>query len=193
VDVLGNTRGDAEWIRSPRIVALIFSALMVSLVFGTSFVVINAVRPFRADAFVRPAQPLSDDQTRAQVVESAKQIVTVAGLRDATGGYTLMSCADQHDPPYQGVVYMSFRLPHGNTMGYFREMASAMVLDGWRENSTQDQHFGRKLSKDGVTAIFYRNADAPGFGTMRLYGQCRNTSDHRDDTAGWTEISDQLG
>jgi hypothetical protein len=26
----------------------------------------------------------------------------------------------------------------------------------------------------------------------RLYGECRNTSDHRDDNPVWTEVSDQL-
>ena len=34
-----------------------------------------------------PANPLSDSQAMAQVIEPAKQIIKVAGLADPTGGY----------------------------------------------------------------------------------------------------------
>jgi hypothetical protein len=50
------------------------------------------------------------------------------------------------------------------------------------------KHFGEKLTKDGVTAIFYRNV-AAGFATMRIYGECRNTTDHRSDNPAWIEVT----
>jgi hypothetical protein len=28
---------------------------------------------------------------------------------------------------------------------------------------------------------------------MRLYGECRNTADHRNDNPAWTDITDKLG
>jgi len=28
---------------------------------------------------------------------------------------------------------------------------------------------------------------------MRLYGECRNTADHRSDNPVWREVTDQLG
>jgi len=28
---------------------------------------------------------------------------------------------------------------------------------------------------------------------MRLYGECRNVADHRNDNPVWREVSDQLG
>ena len=46
------------------------------------------------------------------------------------------------------------------------------------------EHFGQKLTKDGVTAIFYRSGNDTDFATMRLYGECRNTADHRNDNPG---------
>jgi hypothetical protein len=55
------------------------------------------------------------------------------------------------------------------------------------------EHFGQKLTRDGVTAIFYRSVNDVGFATMRLYGECRNTADHRNDNPVWTEVTDQLG
>lgn len=54
------------------------------------------------------------------------------------------------------------------------------------------EHFGKKLTKDGVTSIFYRNLDDANFGTMRLYGECRNMGDHRNDNPAWTELTDLL-
>ena len=53
------------------------------------------------------------------------------------------------------------------------------------------EHFGKKLTKDGVTAIFYRNVDDTDCRQpMRLYGECRNTADHRNDNPVWTEVTD---
>jgi hypothetical protein len=27
---------------------------------------------------------------------------------------------------------------------------------------------------------------------MKVYGECRNTANHRNDSTGWTDITDQL-
>jgi hypothetical protein len=58
-----------------------------------------------------PANPLSDDQAEAQVVDAAKQIAQLVSLPDMYGGFAFESCNDQGDPPYRGVVEMSFKLP----------------------------------------------------------------------------------
>ena len=56
------------------------------------------------------------------------------------------------------------------------------------------QHlFGATLYKDGVTAILYRDPDRATSGIMKMYGECRNIANHRnDDATGWTDITDQL-
>lgn len=50
-----------------------------------------------------------------------------------------------------------------------------------------------KLTRDGVTSTFHENPDDPKFATMRIYGQCRNMSDHRNDNPAFTDITDRLG
>ena len=50
------------------------------------------------------------------------------------------------------------------------------------------ESFGRKLTRDGVTTTFQRNVDKADFGTMRIYGECRNMADHRNDNPAWTDI-----
>lgn len=181
------------WLRAPRSVALLAAALAVSLVLGIAVVVAISLDASDHGALDRPADPLTDDQAATQVLESAKQIVATARLRDAAGGYSFISCEDANDPPYQVVVYMSFVLPQTNSVKYLRDVATAMAAHGWSRAPTMGEHFGHKLTRDGVTSIFYRNVNDSDFGTMRLYGECRNTADHRNDDPAWTDVTDQLG
>jgi hypothetical protein len=104
-----------------------------------------------------------------------------------------VSCKNENEPPYQAALYLSFRLPDNNSVAYLREVAGAMAAHGWANAPAMGEHFGQKLTKDGVTSVFYRNVNDADFGTMRLYGQCRNAADHRDDNPVWTEVTAQLG
>jgi hypothetical protein len=137
--------------------------------------------------------PLTDEAARAQVVEPARQINAIGHLQRTTGGYALISCHNATDPPYQGVVYMSFALP-ADAFGYFRNLTSAMVASGWTEGPSPNHDApGTMLSKDAVTAVFGRDSAHLEVGTARIYGQCRNVGDHRHDAAAWVDITDQLG
>jgi hypothetical protein len=178
------------WLRSPPTVALLTAAFVISLFLGTAFLVINHSS---AQARGLGGQPLTDDQAAAQVVNSAKEIVAAAQLREATGGYAFVSCNNETEPPYQAAAYLNFRLPHRNWVQYLHDVATAMTYHGWADSPAMGEHFGHKLTKDGVTSIFHRNVTDADFATMRLYGECRNTADHRNDNPAWTEITDQLG
>jgi hypothetical protein len=126
-------------------------------------------------------------------VASAKQIVSLAQLQDASGGYAFVSCKNENEPPYQATIEMSFLLPQSNSVKYLRDVAASMAAHGWTHAASMGEHFGQKLTKDGVTAIFYRSVNDADFATMRLCGECRNTADHRNDNPAWTEVTDQLG
>ncbi|MDT5284800.1 MAG: hypothetical protein QOJ20_5995 [Mycobacterium sp.] len=178
------------WLRSPRSVVLLLEALVTALVMGAAFV---SLRDPRADAVALRGEPMTDAQAAGQVVASAKQIVSLAQLQDATGGYGFVSCKNENEPPYQAAIYMSFRLPQSNSVKYLRDVAASMTAHGWTPAASMGEHFGQKLTKDGVTAIFYRGVNDTDFATMRLYGECRNTADHRNDNPAWTDVTDQLG
>ena len=178
------------WLRSPRSVVLLLAALVTALVIAAAFV---SLRDLRADAVALHGEPMTDAQAAGQVVASAKQIVSVAQLQDATGGYAFVSCKNENEPPYQAAIYMSFRLPQSNSVKYLRDVAASMTAHGWTPAASMGEHFGQKLTKDGVTAIFYRSVNDTDFASMRLYGECRNTADHRNDNPAWTEVTDQLG
>jgi len=83
--------------------------------------------------------------------------------------------------------------PLARTPGYFTEIVAALTELGWTEGQSPTNHpGGRTLTRDGVSAIFYPNPDIAGRGTLQLYGECRDVTDHRMDTTGWTDITDRL-
>jgi hypothetical protein len=171
-------------------VVLLLAALVTAVVVCAAVV---SLRDMRVDAVTLQGAPMTDAQAAGQVLTSARQIVSVAALQGATGGRAFVSCKNENEPPYQATVYMSFRLPQSNSVSYLRDVAASMVAHGWARAPSMGEHFGQKLTKDGVTAIFYRSVNDTNFATMRLYGECRNTADHRNDHPVWTEVTEQLG
>jgi hypothetical protein len=171
---------------------LIGGALAVSLVFGAAEVVIDRLRPIAT--FDHPANPVSDEQSRKQVVEPAKQIVALGGLQTTSAGYLLVSCKNQYDPPYQGVVYLTFAVPSGaNAASYFPTIAATLTASGWTQGAPAPNHpFGSTLSKDAVAVSIYPQDDDSGFGVLNLSGECRNGNDHRSDSTGWADITAEL-
>lgn len=138
-----------------------------------------------------PASPLSDAEASAQVVDAADQIVDGAGLRDVDGGYAFVSCVNDQDPPNHAVVELNFAVPQGNPVRYLREVAAAMVRAGWQEAPTTAEHFGHKLTRGGLSAVFHQIDAHRELATMRISGECRNMTDHRADDPVWRELTDR--
>ncbi|HWF28742.1 MAG TPA: hypothetical protein VG327_10250 [Mycobacterium sp.] len=149
-----------------------------------------------------PANPLSDDQAEAHVVDAAKQIAQLVPLPDMYAGFAFESCNDQGDPPYRGVVEMSFEPPVDDWKGYpteadpdafFNQIAATMVAHGWTDGPPPGLHpNGRVINKDGVMAVMSWGPN-PGWSRIQLYGECRNMTDHHNDgKTNWVRITDQL-
>jgi hypothetical protein len=180
--------------RSPATRALVAATAVTALIIGGAYLAIDRLHASANNAVEHPGPAATDAQTQTEVVQHARDIVSITGLREPTAGYLLMSCKNQDDPPYQGAVYMDFELPPDiDADHYFRGVSDAMVARGWREGPAPNQHmFGRNLSKDGVNAILYPDRDTPARGVARIYGQCHDMSDHRGTKAEWTDITDRL-
>ena len=178
------------WLRSPRFVVPLLAVLVTAIVVGATVLWLT---DRAAEQLPLQGDPLTDAQAAGQVVASAKQIVSIAQLHGATGGYAFMSCKNKNEPPYQVAFYLNFHLPQDDSVKYLRDVATAMAARGWSAAPAMGEDFGRKLTKDGVTAIFYGSNNDTGLATLRLYGQCRDTADHRNDNPVWTEVTDQLG
>ncbi|WP_197513822.1 hypothetical protein [Mycobacterium sp. E2462] len=188
------THGHRQRLQLNQIRALAAAALTTSLVLGGGFLAVNRLHATPSDALDHPGDPLDDSGSKAQAVASARQIVGVAQLHTVSAGYSLMSCKNQQDPPYQGAVYVTFALPpraRGDL--YFAGLAATLADRGWREGLPPNNHpFARTLTRDGVTAVVYRQDDDPASGVARIYGQCRNVNDHRGDAAAWVDVTQDV-
>jgi hypothetical protein len=142
----------------------------------------------------QPANPMSDEQAEAQVVDVGRQLRKVAGLLDVSGGFSFESCNDQGEPPYRGLVDMSSRLPAGTDVDtYARQVAAAMVAAGWNDGPPPGlKPYGTVIHRDGVMVIM-GIANVDGLLAFTISGECRNMIDHRNDgKAVGREITDEL-
>jgi hypothetical protein len=184
----------ATVLRSRPAVLLIAAALLVSFVLGLSFVALHHFRDMRGAAVDPVAQPLTDEEAKAQVLRPAREIVGTGKLKSVSASYLLMSCTNADEPPYQGAIYLNFDVPDVlATPKYFDSIATAMTAGGWAEAMPPNRHpGGRTFTRDGVTVIYFRTDDASNRATMQIYGECRNTTDHRRDTTGWVDVTAAL-
>jgi hypothetical protein len=180
--------------RPPATRALIAATSVTALIIGGAYLAIDRLHASANNAVEHPGPAATDAQIQTEVVEHARDITMITGLREPTAGYLLMSCKNRDDPPYQGAVYMDFELPPDiDADHYFRGVSDAMAARGWREGLPPNQHmFGRNLSKDGVNAILYPDRDTPTRGVARIYGHCHDVSDRHGAKAEWTDITDRL-
>lgn len=124
---------------------------------------------------------LNDEQTRAQVVEPAKQIVQAAQLHDFTASFRFESCNDQNEAPYRGVAEVVFTFPaDADQQAYIDHIAVTMTGLGWSEGPPAGKMpYGRVLHQGQLMAIMAPEPDHPRFGSIDIYGECRNLTDQR--------------
>lgn len=170
---------------------LLAAALLCSLTLAAGFIVVHRIYDLRG---LPAVTPLSDEQSRQQVLDPARQIIAAGGLRHSDATYLLSSCSTEDQPPYQGTLYVGFAVPDViGTRALFRQIGQTMKTQGWRIGLPPSRHpNGWTLAKDGVTAVYYRDPDQDGRGVLRVYGECRDTSDHRLDGTGFADVTDEL-
>ncbi|WP_219858718.1 hypothetical protein [Mycobacterium persicum] len=132
--------------------------------------------------------PLSPQQARAQVVDAASDIINSlhAELTEATFSYE--SCNDQGEPPFRGVVDLSFWMPGVSHNGPAdpKTLISALVADGWSTDSDFISHSPtlRKKDVNAIVTVVPPALHGEGFNShvgVKLDGECRDTFDHRKD------------
>lgn len=181
-------------LRSRPFRLLLAASLVMSAALAATFIVMHRIYDLRGPAVEAPERPITDAAAMDQVLESARQVIGTGKLRAASGTYILASCAPDNAPPYQGSAYLDFDVPTvTETPAYFRGIARSLTARGWAEGLPPSHHpGGHTLVKDGVAAVYYRHPDLARRGVLQIYGECRNTTDHRLDTIGFTDITGEL-
>lgn len=182
---------DSARLRSRPVVATLAGTLVTLIVLGGVVVLTHRIN----DRPPAPsAAPLTDEQSRRQVLDVARQFTDAGQLGSPTASYLLVSCRSEDQPPYQGIVYMNFDVPRvAETAAYFDDIERAMTAAGWREGEPPGRHpGGRTLAKDGLVATYHRHPDLAGRGVLQIYGECRNVTDHRRDTTGFVDLTGEV-
>ena len=119
---------------------------------------------------------MTPDQTRAQVINAAREIVATLGLKDVSGHFSRESCNDQAVAPFRGVVGLSYG--HAPTLeasqAQIQQMIGVLKEHGWSAPGDFHSH-SPAVSKQNVTAVFdpYSPVQDAG-GSITLYGECRD-------------------
>ena len=148
----------------------------------------------KAESSKPPIVPLPDEASMQQVIDPAKEFVILNQLQDVTGGFGWVACGGQNEALYYGEVQLMFQLPEGvDEDRYIKQIVKMMVSHGWMDGPAEgDRSFGTLLHTNEVrAAITGGDSSTRELGKVRLSGECRNTNDHRDDSAG-IDITAQL-
>jgi hypothetical protein len=139
-------------------------------------------------------EPMPDPASMQQVILPAREFVILNRLQDVIGTFGWVDCGGQDGPLYSGEVHLSFLFPGGvGEDRYLAQMQKMMVSHGWLDTPLKEgAPAGTVLHTNEVRAeITGPSSDDSERGTIRLSGECRNTTDHREHSAE-IDITEQL-
>jgi hypothetical protein len=120
--------------------------------------------------------PMTPEQSKAQVVNAAREIVATLGLKGVSAHFTRESCNDQAVAPFRGIVGLDY--DHAPTLqasqAEIQQMIAVLKQHGWGTSGDFHSH-AASVSKQGVTAVFdpYSPVQNAG-GSISVYGECRD-------------------
>jgi hypothetical protein len=137
------------------------------------------------------SNPISPEQARAEVVDAARDIVTILHADVAEATFLYESCNDQGEPPFRGVVKLLLWIP-----GVARDQVvepdaviQPLTAHGWHTDPKLVSH-SPVLTKDNIdtnVTVVHRPPPGETIGAhvvAKVDGQCRDTTDHRKDDPG---------
>lgn len=123
------------------------------------------------------SSPLTPEQSRAQVVDAANEIVRKLNLPVVEAYFWRASCNDQGDPPFRGemrIAYPQAATPAESDAEIAR-MAAQLSGSGWTGDSEFRAH-GTVLTKGNVVAVLGpQNVSDPNR-EIELFGECRDVT-----------------
>ena len=132
--------------------------------------------------------PISPQQARAEVIDAARDILATLHGEVTKALFSYESCNDQGEPPFRGMVNVSFWMPgvpHDQPVDPQR-VIQPLVAHGWSPDSDFVSH-SPTLRKDKVN-IIVTVAPHPPAGVelirhvgVEVDGECRDKFDHRSD------------
>jgi hypothetical protein len=126
--------------------------------------------------------PMTPEQSKAQVVDAAREIVGLLGLKVSSANFHRESCNDQGQPPFRGIVELDY--DHAPTLeesqAEIQRMLAVLKRHGWSDQSDFHSH-SPHVTKQGVTAIFDPYSPVQNWGgSVEIDGECRDMTTKRN-------------
>jgi hypothetical protein len=127
------------------------------------------------------SDPMTPEQSKAQVVDAAREIVNALSLHIVSASFEHSSCNDDGVAPFRGVVSISYPLAPNfeQSDAEVAKMVQHLQSIGWTGDPEFHSH-GTVLKKNNVTAVFRpQNVSSPNRG-IEVSGQCRDMTTTKD-------------
>jgi hypothetical protein len=134
--------------------------------------------------------PMTPEQSREQVIDAAKEVVSTLGIEAIRPAFWHASCNDQGEAPFRGQMRIGY--PQAASFEASDAEIASMVQRlegiGWTRASDFLTH-GTALQKNGVVAVFSpQNVSIPTR-SLEFFGACSDVTTSKD-ADGKTEIVD---
>lgn len=149
------------------------AALVAALVSGC-----DAVNPLNNET----SNPMTPDQSRAQVVDAATELVGALNLPVVEAFFWHSSCNDQGEAPFRGQIRIAYppAASFEESGEEIAQMAQRLQDSGWSPDAEFKSH-GTVLKKNNVVAVLGpQNASNPNR-DIQVYGECRDTTTAKGD------------
>jgi hypothetical protein len=134
------------------------------------------------------SNPITPEQSKAQVIDAATEIVGTLNLQVIEPAFWHASCNDQGDAPFRGQMRIGYPLASSfdASDAEVAQMVKNLQTKGWTTNSDFHSH-GATLKKNGVVAVLGPQSAGDSTRSLELFGECRDMTTTKD-TKGSTEI-----
>jgi hypothetical protein len=136
------------------------------------------------------SNPITPEESKAQVIDAAKDIVSILDLPVETAVFWRSSCNDQGEAPFRGRMRIAYPLAPSleESDAEVAQMIQQLQTKGWTTDSDVHTH-GTALTKNGVGANFWPQSVSDTTRSLELLGECRDVTTTKQ-TAGNNEHID---
>lgn len=138
-----------------------------------------------------PLTPLTPEQSRAQVIEAATDIVSTLNLPVLRAAVWHGACHDNGAGPFRGQMRIYYPLAANaeQSEAEIAEMVAVLVANGWSGDPDFRSH-SPVVTKNNVTAIFRGQIAGVSTRGIEVLGECRDvtTAGHLDHATRWVSL-----
>lgn len=137
------------------------------------------------DSSTDETNSMTPDQSRAQVIEPANEIVAALDLPVVEAYFWHSPCSDDGKGPFRGKVAIWYPLAASfeESEAQIADMVQRLQSIGWTADPEFRSH-STALKKNNVVAVFGpQNASTPNRG-IDVYGECRDVTTTRGNSLG---------